>query len=344
MKRCRECGGDVVSKNGRYICKYCGAEFEEAAPATQRIEMVTRSNDGVDVFQKNINGILEIRCTFDRCASAGSGLLISQDGYALTNTHVVTNEAIPCESITVKIAGQTVGAQIVRLGDDNGGHGNGVDLALIKLDFIPREATVIERGDFSKVKTGEQVFVIGNSLGDGTCITSGIVSDKRRTLEGKTLMMTDCAINGGNSGGPIFNKDGLAIGVIVSSRLNNGAPTEGMNYAIPMDIVESFLNDGERRASPTGGRFEGPTTRGTICVYCGALVTEGSAGNCWCDACGKRWNKGIVKRGGGFSFPPKTPPPITVGPRCPKCKSSDTDVQNNIAHCYSCGNEWYSKQ
>lgn len=343
MRKCKECGGEIISKNGRLICKYCGTEFEEQSFVSQKVEVTTRSNEGVDVFSKNINGILEIKCVFDECVSAGSGLLISQDGYALTNTHVVINDAIPCEDITVKIANESVCAKIIKLGDDNGGHGTGVDLALIKLDFVPYNATIIERGDFNKVRTGEQVFVIGNSLGDGTCITSGIVSDKRRMLEGKTLMMTDCAINGGNSGGPIFNKDGVAIGVIVSSRLNNGAPTEGMNYAIPMDIVEMFLNGNGPIIKQTGGRFDGPTTKGITCIYCGALATEGSAGNCWCDACGKRWNKNIVKRGGGFSLPPKSPPPFIKGPRCPKCNSSDTDVQNNIAYCHVCDHEWFVK-
>jgi len=73
------------------------------------------------------------------------------------------------------------------------------------------------------------------------------VSDKRRQLSGHTLMMTDCAINGGNSGGPIFNSSGIAIGVIVSSRINrDGSATEGMNYAIPADIVLDFIRRAKR--------------------------------------------------------------------------------------------------
>ncbi len=340
MKKCKECGGEIVLKNGSYRCKYCGAEIEEQTVVSQKVETVNRANEGVDVFQKNINGVLEIECVFGNSASAGSGLLISQDGFALTNTHVVTNEAKPCANITVKIAGQRVGAEIIKLGDDNGGHGNGVDLALIKLDYVPRNATIIEMGDFNKVKTGEQVFVIGNSLGDGTCITSGIVSDKRRILAGKTLMMTDCAINGGNSGGPIFNRDGVAIGVIVSSRLNNGAPTEGMNYAIPMDIVEQFLGNGGPMMRQTGGQFERPIKR-TFCVFCGKLAYEGSAGNCWCDECGRRWNSSIVKRGGAFTLPPKTPAPITYGIKCPHCGRTDTtSAQNGIGYCSDCQKEF----
>ncbi len=342
MKKCKECGGEIVLKNGSYCCKYCGAEIEEQTVVSQKVETVNRANEGVDVFQKNINGVLEIECVFDNSASAGSGLLISQDGFALTNTHVVTNDAKPCSNITVKIAGQRVGAEIIKLGDDNGGHGTGVDLALIKLDYVPRNATIIEMGDFNKVKTGEQVFVIGNSLGDGTCITSGIVSDKRRILAGKTLMMTDCAINGGNSGGPIFNRDGVAIGVIVSSRLNNGAPTEGMNYAIPMDIVEQFLGNGGPMMRQTGGPFEKPKLRlYRTCPHCGQNTAKvGQNGNYFCENCGQSGNFGMANTGGIFTLPPKTPAPITKGPRCPKCGSTDTNRQNNINYCLVCDYEW----
>lgn len=241
MIKCSVCGGNAESiGNDRYRCKYCMHEFTAASQESNAF-VEKRANGGVDVFEKNKNGVLEITCNFSNSASAGSGLLIKDTGFALTNTHVVTSGARPCTDIRVKIAGKTVKAEIVALGDDRGGAGNGVDLALIKLFSVPENAKVVELADFEQVRIGEQVFVIGNSLGDGTCITSGIVSDKRRMLEGKTLMMTDCAINGGNSGGPIFNCNGDAIGVIVSSRLNNGAPTEGMNYAIPMDIVKLFL-------------------------------------------------------------------------------------------------------
>ena len=73
----------------------------------------------------------------------------------------------------------------------------GVDLALLKLSKMPFRAKVLEFEDFSNVRIGEPVFVIGNSLGYGTCITSGIVSDKERNVNGKMLLMTDCAVNGG---------------------------------------------------------------------------------------------------------------------------------------------------
>ena len=243
MNKCPNCSGTLESiGGGKYRCIYCFAEVSESDFVKPASYTTKRSSEGVDVFEKNQNGVLEIFCRFPGGMSAGSGLLINRSGYAVTNAHVVTYNSKVCSDIVVNIAGEQVRASVVALGDNQGGLGNGVDLAVIKLSSVPYRATVITLGDFSKVRIGEQVFVVGNSLGDGTCITSGIVSDKSRKVGGKTLMMTDCAINGGNSGGPIFNSQGIAIGVIVSSRIqSDGSATEGMNYAIPVNIVKDFL-------------------------------------------------------------------------------------------------------
>lgn len=332
MIKCSVCGGEVDSiGNNQYRCRYCMHEFSGEDFRTEtKSHVENRSNEGVNVFDKNINGVLEITCRFPGAVSAGSGLLIDRSGYAITNTHVVTNNAKPCNDITVKIAGENVRASIVALGDNDGGHGTGVDLALIRLSSVPFNATVIELANFDQVRIGEQVYVIGNSLGDGTCITSGIVSDKRRVVSGKTLMMTDCAINGGNSGGPIFNRKGVAIGVIVSSRIkSDGSATEGMNYAIPSDIVKAFLNGHYSQTQLTGGAFEMPPKQYTTCPKCGTAVTVGSAGNCFCSNCGNRWNRSIgSQRAAKKALAP-----------CPKCKSWNTNVENGIFYCEDCGFE-----
>ncbi|MGM9609415.1 MAG: S1C family serine protease [Eubacteriales bacterium] len=242
--KCLLCGGATQRVGAdAYRCLYCGKTFSASDFAPSPKSLVTQKaaaiNGGADIYEKCIGGVLEIKSIFDDCASAGSGLLISGDGYAITNTHVVTNNALPAKKVTAKIAGETVAARIVALGDKQGGSGSGVDLALLKLERVPRGATVIQLGDFEKVRIGEPVFVIGNSLGCGTCITSGIVSDKLRNVEGHNLMMTDCAVNPGNSGGPIFNTAGTAIGVIVSGIDS----AEGMNFAIPASTVEAFLQN-----------------------------------------------------------------------------------------------------
>lgn len=291
MNKCKLCGGELKETgNGTYRCIYCMHEFTDDDFVSAGTPIVAKKpNSGVSVFDNNVNGILEITCVYSNCAACGSGLLINDLGYAITNTHVVTHNGIPCEQITVKIAGQKVGAKVVLLGDDRGGDGDGVDLALLKLDSVPTNAVSLTLADFNSVKNGEQVYVIGNSLGDGTCITSGIVSDRLRTLDGSTLLMTDCAINNGNSGGPIFNSNGAVIGVIVSSRIKrDGSATEGMNYAIPSFIVQEFINGQHTAVEVRPELLKGCFIQKAICPKCGKNVV--SFGHYFlCRECGHKW-------------------------------------------------------
>lgn len=246
--KCKQCGGMCAPNgDGEYECEFCGATYtkEELVPptATKSVPKAADADSGVSVFDKNINGILEISAAGVSSAWAGSGYVFSAKGFAITNAHVAADEnGKPCEKMVVRLCGTDIPAKVVALADDKSGHGQGVDLAIIKLGFMPAGATPLAFESFSNVRNGEKVYVIGNSLGDGTCITSGIVSDRRRVLNGKELLMTDCAINGGNSGGPIFNEKGLVIGTICSSRLKaDGSDTKGMNYAVPCDIVQKVI-------------------------------------------------------------------------------------------------------
>jgi len=248
---CKNCGGDLKPIDGGYRCIYCGKKYgslDELRPkATARsavsnysfgVPVEQRAEHGADVFASNVNGVLEITWTDSLYRHSGSGFLISTDGFAVTNTHVVTHEnGQSCQRVNVRICGENTYADVIRLGDNKHGSGTGVDLALIKLHHVPANAKVIRFENFDNVRIGESVFVIGNSLGYGTCITGGIVSDRLRNVNGKMLLMTDCAVNGGNSGGPIFNERGLAIGAIVSGITS----AEGMNFAIPSSTIGFFL-------------------------------------------------------------------------------------------------------
>ena len=164
--------------------------------------------------------------------------MISADGYAVTNTHVVTHEnGASCQRVSVHLSGENTVADVIKLGDTRHGLGPGVDLALIKLARVPANAVPVRFANFDDVKNGERIFIIGNSLGYGNCITCGIVSDRLRNVNGKMLLMTDCAVNGGNSGGPMFNEDGLVIAAVVSSITE----AKGMNFAIPSYTILEFL-------------------------------------------------------------------------------------------------------
>ncbi len=248
--KCKNCGGPCrKTSHGDYECEYCGATFTEAelAPKKQGAAASAPSGGGADVFERNIDGILELSWQGGQYIFSGSGFIISQNGYAITNTHVVTyDNGVSCRTLTARLKGQAIQASVVLLGDDHHGSGNGVDLALIKLSHMPPNAKALTFEQEGNVRNGEQVYVIGNSLGFGTAITSGIVSDKARQMGGRTFVMTDCATNGGNSGGPLFNAKGNVIGVHVSAHNN----ADGMKYAIPVAYVNEFLRKARAKGIP----------------------------------------------------------------------------------------------
>ncbi|MCM1367926.1 MAG: trypsin-like peptidase domain-containing protein [Roseburia sp.] len=240
--KCSGCGMEV--QGGLDECPYCGNVLSGYSGSTGNavtasMQSVRAAANGADVFEKCINGVLEIQT---ECAS-GSGFLISKNGYAVTNTHVVVDaECKPCKNVIARIRGTEVKAEIVELGNDK--HGSGIDLAVIKLSRVPAGATPLQLDDSSKVRNGETVFAIGNSHGEGTCITSGIVSDCARRLDKQLYIMTDCAINPGNSGGPLVNAKGKVIGVntCVDGKWVMGVLVmpAGMKYSITSNDVIKF--------------------------------------------------------------------------------------------------------
>jgi len=241
MKKCKLCGGFCVDVgNGQYQCDCCGNIFTEEDFLQKKKESfsseATKDSDmGADIFDKNVNGVLEISMSGGRA----SGYLITYDGYAITNSHAVSlDNGKTCGQCTVRVVGESVTAKVVAMGtEDKSKHCSNDDLALIKLTRVPNKATPLKFGDYDKVRTGERIFVIGNSLGAGTCITSGIISDRNRQLQ----LMYDCATNPGNSGGPVFNSDGLVIGTHVAGTSPSGVKVQGMNLAIPCNTVLYFV-------------------------------------------------------------------------------------------------------
>lgn len=248
--KCIHCGGSCAEiGNGMYECDFCGATFskEELVPAVkkQSIPETKNTDSGVDVFDKNINGILEIMAAGKGGSWAGSGYIVSENGFAITNAHVAADDdGQPCRKMVVRVCKQEIPAMVVALADDKAGRGSGVDLAIIKLAKMPVGAVVLSFGDSDCLRNGEQIYVIGNSLGEGTCITGGILSDKNRN----GLLMYDSATNPGNSGGPVFNSKGFVIGTHVAGTNPNGVKVQGMNYAIPSNIAQQFIEQVQRRA------------------------------------------------------------------------------------------------
>ncbi len=157
----------------------------------------------------------------------GSGFIISDDGYILTNNHVVGEEG----KIIVKLSDKRqLVAELV-------GADSYSDIALLKVDA--NDLPTVKIGDVNKLKVGAWVVAIGSPFGFETSVTAGIVSAKRRSLAGDQyvpFLQTDVAINPGNSGGPLFNLNGEVVGVNSQIYSRSGG-YQGVSFAIPIDVA-----------------------------------------------------------------------------------------------------------
>lgn len=221
---CINCGGSIEKIDGVLKCSNCGTK-----PSDGHSSVPSYSSDesAVDVVDDNIQSVVEIYWGREKHIFAGSGFAVSEEGDIITNRHVVEEDGIIEKVVLIKLNGEIHDGLVVRCS-------NRVDLAHIKI-AVPTKP--VKLGSSDLVKNGMDVVVIGNSKGSGTCTTKGIVSDKLRKVKGKNLVMYDAAINDGNSGGPIFNKNGEVIAVVVSGV--DGA--EGMNFGVPVDEVKLFF-------------------------------------------------------------------------------------------------------
>ena len=211
------------------------------APAINPSASVGTGNalSGEDVFAKMQNSVVEIIANDRKSVARASGFIVSSTGFVVTNAHAVLDDKHRIyENIQIKRGDEVVNAAVVAVGKPADGKHDSVDLALLFAIGL-MDAGCAELGSSDTCRNGQKVYLIGNSLGSGTCITSGIISDARRDMPGLSYpyVMTDAAANHGNSGGPLLSEDGKVIGVLVSGIQN----AEGMNYAIPIDIVKQFL-------------------------------------------------------------------------------------------------------
>ena len=189
-------------------------------------------------------------------AAAGSGFVITEDGYILTNYHVIED----ADSIQVSfVDGTTYDATLVGGESEN-------DIAVLKIDATGLTPVII--GDSDNVKVGEQVVAIGNPLGELTySMTSGIISAKDRSItmengEVMNMIQTDTAINSGNSGGPLFDMYGQVIGITsakLSGSSSSSATIEGLGFAIPINDIKDMVTDIMENGYVTGKPYMGIT-------------------------------------------------------------------------------------
>ncbi len=183
--------------------------------------------------QGNNNGTRKRQVQTPKRAAAGSGVIISEDGYIVTNNHVV--DGADELTVTLNENSKEYSARII-------GADKTTDLALIKIDAKNLPAIVIANSD--DVKVGEWVLAVGNPLGLNNTVTAGIVSAKARQMgEGVTSMIqTDAAINQGNSGGALVNTNGALIGINAMLASPTGSNI-GYGFAIPTAIMNKVVDD-----------------------------------------------------------------------------------------------------
>ncbi len=178
-------------------------------------------------------------------SGAGSGVIISDDGYIITNNHVISG----ADTITVRTTdAKEYSAKLV-------GTDSETDVAVIKIEAEGLTPAII--GDSSRLIVGETVVAIGNPLGElGGTVTNGIISalDREITIDGDTmtLLQTNAAINPGNSGGGLFSLYGELVGIVNAK--SSGNDVEGLGFAIPInnvyDVVQQLLEFGYVRGRP----------------------------------------------------------------------------------------------
>ena len=223
------------------------------------------------IVDKNENAVVEILISgtqqnmwgqMQLVQGAGSGVIVKEDGYIATNYHVIQ------EANKVQVTlhnGESYPATIVGSDPAN-------DIAVIKIEA--KGLTTATIGDSSTVDVGDLAVAIGNPLGQlGGTATTGIISALDRTLDVEgttlTLMQTDAAINGGNSGGGLFNNKGELIGIVESKASAVGV--EGLAFALPINTVSPIIND----LIENGGNVQ--AAQGTPAV--GIVISEVSEEN-----------------------------------------------------------------
>jgi len=207
-----------------------------------------------------------------RSQALGSGFVISEDGYIVTNNHVIEG----ADEIRVEFfSGKELVATLI-------GTDPLTDIALLRVNS-PEPLAYVPWGDSEAARVGDWVIAVGNPLGQGFSVSSGIISAKGRALQGSydDYIQTDAAINRGNSGGPLFNMDGEVIGVNTAIL----SPTGGsigigfaMSSAVATQVVAQLQTYGETRRGWLGVRIQDVTPEIAEAIGLdrprGALVTD----------------------------------------------------------------------
>ena len=207
-----------------------------------------------------------------RSSALGSGFVISEDGYVVTNNHVIEG----ADEILIEFfSGDELPAKVI-------GTDPNTDIALLKVES-DKPLPFVSFGDSDTARVGDWVLAMGNPLGQGFSVSAGIVSARNRALSGTydDYIQTDAAINRGNSGGPLFNMDGEVVGVNTAILSPNGGSI-GIGFSMASNVVSRVVDQlkefGETRRGWLGVRIQDVTDDVAEAMglekAAGALITD----------------------------------------------------------------------
>ena len=220
-------GGELIVTNGNY------------AETVGDVTGIERSYDYslIDIFEKSEESVVQVNVLRGESdGGMGSGFVYSDDGYIITNQHVVRD----AQKVTVTfLDGEAYIGDVV-------GRDRDLDIAVVKVDPSNTYIQPIKIGDSSKLKVGEKIAAIGNPFGLSGSMTSGIVSQIGRLLPQESgysipdVIQTDAAINPGNSGGPLINMKGEVVGINTAIQSATGE-FSGIGFAVPSNTVKKVV-------------------------------------------------------------------------------------------------------
>ena len=247
---------------------------------TVDVDTVANSNDGQPMTPEQlyaanlascvgitVNTTVNIFGQTTTSAASGSGFVLTQDGYIVTNYHVI-EDAVDDSSVSIEVSfadGTQYTATLVGGEQDN-------DVAVLKIDATGLQPVTL--GDSDQLVVGESVYTIGNPLGELTySLSNGLVSALDRLIttsstnqttgqkETTTLnvLQTNCDINPGNSGGPLFDSYGNVVGIVTAkyTQTSSGVSAEGLGFALPINDVKEIINDLIEHGYVTGKPYLG---------------------------------------------------------------------------------------
>jgi len=261
----------TIPKTGILEYEYSGDDGEQQIVAEKSAEVASSvrlsgrlyktANLKKTTIEEGVERVSEAVVKVSSPAGMGSGFFLNEDGYLITNYHVIEKET----RIEVTVFRSTANGfekskfKKVKIEAIN----PFVDLALLKVEALGEsKVKYAYLGDMDRMEVGQAVFAIGNPLGLERTVTDGVISTKNRAFEGLVYIQTNADINPGNSGGPLFNLAGEVVGVTNMGYIFFG----GLGFAIPIDYVKHFIDNRDAFAydkdNPnTGYRYLQPEPR-----------------------------------------------------------------------------------